>query len=100
MTISTPFCAQLLRLLQHAVGLAYAGGVSQVDLELPLAGALTGALVREQAHVEILGAVDQPVDGAAREPPRPGAAGVAQKKLRDALLAGEMPEWRPRNRRP
>ncbi len=74
--------AKRLRLVEHAIRLAHARGIAQVDLEL--ARVFHGvSRVRKQAHVEIFGRVDQLLDRTAL------ALRVAEKQLRDALLMRE-----------
>ena len=45
--------------------------------------------MREQADIELLGGVDQAIDGAADEPQRPVLQAVPDEQLRDAVLTGK-----------
>ena len=76
--------AKCLRLVEHAVGLADAGGVAQVDLETGRGAFMSVPRVGEEADVEIFGRVDQLLDGTAV------ALRVAEEELRDALLMREL----------
>ena len=46
--------------------------------------------MREEAHVEILGGIDQAFDGTAGAPPGTFAAAVSEEDLGGTLLAGEI----------